>query len=134
MPHSDSFLSHAIERERWRRANRIVGKCYAFRSRHPRQWDRHAYVPGYLLPSGICLSTRKRYFIQEDPNGWAILYMTDDEEKFDRVTKHHYAGTKGLFRNVTCWDVLAEMQHEGGRYYELDSDDPLSVMVCLRCP
>lgn len=119
----------SMERK-WRLHNKIKGKCYYFQTRVPFQKKHYCYIPGVLRPSAICLSTNKTYFIHENPMGWDIIYMTDNEQKFDEVTRDAWGGEKGLLRNLTCWDVLAEMQREGGQYYELDIY-PLYVNVKL---
>ena len=99
------------EEYRWK--NKIKGKCFYLNTLVPEKLRDWHFKKGVLCPSGICVSTNKKYFIQEDPMGWDILFMTDNEDLFNEITKNHYAGEKGLLRNKSCWEVLAEMQREG---------------------
>lgn len=115
---------------RYRVDNGITGKYYEFRSRYPPRYQHHWYKPGYLQPSGICLSTHKKYYVMEDPMIWSILFITEDETAFDEASEGAFGGEKGLLRGINCWDVLSEMQHEGGQYYEFDLM-PLSCIVHL---
>jgi hypothetical protein len=104
----------------YREKNKIKGRCFYLNTIVPERLNGWAEQPGVLRPCGMCLSTAKRYFIQEDPMGWDILFMTDDEDHFNEATKDHYAGEKGLLRHLSCWEVLEEMQREGGDHYELN--------------
>lgn len=116
-------------REIWRQENGIKGKCYyLMNSRIPQETESFDFIPGVLRPSGICLYTNKKFFIQEDPNPWTILYITDNEERFNELTRGHWAGEKGLLRNLNCWDVLKELAYEGGNHYQLDVS-PLAALV-----
>ena len=105
---------------KYRLSNNITGKCYYLNTVVPKHMINHYFKRGVLCPSGICLYTTKKYFIQEDPMTWSIIFITDNEDLFNKITNDHYAGEKGLFRNVDCWTVLQEMQMEGGSHYELD--------------
>jgi hypothetical protein len=119
-----------IEALKYRYRNNIKGECYYLNTLIPEKLKNHVYKPGYLSPSGLCLYANKKYFIQEDPMTWDILYITDSEEKFNEVTKNAWGGEKGLFRNLSCWDVLKEIQRDGGDYYELDTN-PLCYYLSL---
>lgn len=109
-----------LSREKWRFWNKIRGKCYYLNTRVDDTPQKIADRPGVLQPSGICLYTTKKYFILENPMGWDILYISDNVDKFNEISKDAWGGEKGCLRNLSCWDVLEEMQREGGTDYKLD--------------
>lgn len=54
---------------------------------------------------GICLYTDSEYCVNVEAMTKGIHIITDDEAVFREKTYDYWAGEKGLFYNVNCWEV-----------------------------
>lgn len=102
----------------WRVNNNIKGKTYILNCKLPDGFENHWFLPGILRPCTVCLHTTKKYYMHQECTSWSILLITDDRKRFEKVTKDEMEKEK--FRELTCWDVLQELQREGGKYYEIE--------------
>lgn len=71
--------------------------------------ENRCYYISDLPPIGVCLYTDSEYFLVVNPMIRGVDFITDDEAVFCQETQNHWAGDKGLFMCISCWEVCRHL-------------------------